>query len=91
MTTQQHLSPNLSDHVSYDAVGQEILPLRVMAVFYGVPPQEVCAEFDRQMDEFGRFRVLKSWHRNAKALQAKYGTLDAAELFSRIVLGGDAE
>lgn len=85
MPTQ--LSPILADHVQmYE--GQEVVSLAVMAVFWGVSAEEAENQYNEQMAEHGRFRMLKSWVRNAKELQAKYGTRDAAELFRRIVLDG---
>lgn len=84
------LSPVLADHVKIHE-GQEVVSLAVMAVFWGVSAEEAENQFHEQMAEHGQFRMLKSWMRNSKELQAKHGTKDAAELFRRIVLDGGDE
>lgn len=87
VTLLPKFSPDLSDHVQYDPLGREIVPLDTMAVFWGISAQEARDEYDRQMAEDGKFRMLLTWHKNSQVLQAKYGTADARELFKRIVLG----
>jgi hypothetical protein len=89
--THTKFSPDLTDHVQRDPLGREVVPLATMAVFWGISAQEAQAEYDRQMAEDGQFCLLQSWYDNAKALQAKYGTADARELFKRIVLDGGAK
>jgi hypothetical protein len=64
--------------------GQEFIDAAGMALLVGETEEAVTAELHRQQATTpGRFTMPKRWIRQAKELQAKYGTSDLAEFVAR--------